>query len=263
MGAHFRFEVSFFLCIFGSYLIECHKSLYRKGLIMLEVNRKEVERYLGYSGVTTIDDEVNKKIDECIAEMQECINPKYTYKTFPIHWKFSYKFIPEENRKEKNTTCEFAGITVQSGNLLKNLDGCAEIVMLAVTLGNEPDMLVRKAEVRDMLKAYTFQAVGAAMAEAWIDEINIKIVEEAKAKGLHARPRFSPGYGDFPLEVQKDFERILEMPKRIGVTLSDSLLMTPTKSITAVIGLSEIDTNCEKSGCEQCSMAGKCAYSRS
>ena len=85
----------------------------------------------------------------------------------------------------------------------------------------------------------------------------------SRGKGLHARPRFSPGYGDFPLEVQRDFERILEMPKTIGVTLSDSLLMTPTKSITAVIGLSEIDTNCEKSGCEQCAMAGKCAYFRS
>lgn len=230
---------------------------------MIEVNRKEIERYLGYHGVTTIDEEVSKRIDECLAELQENVNPKYTYKTFPIQWKFSYKFIPEENRKEKNTTCEFSGITVKSGNLLRNLDGCSEIVMLAVTLGNAPDMLVRKAEVRDMLKAYTFQAVGAAMAEAWIDEINIKIIEEAKARGLHARPRFSPGYGDFPLEVQKDFERILEMPKTIGVTLSDSLLMTPTKSITAVIGLSAIDSNCEKSGCEQCSMAGKCAYSRS
>ncbi len=228
----------------------------------MNINKKEVERYLGFKGVTTIDENISKTIDECIEEMSAQVNPKFTYKTFPIHWKFSYKFIPEENRKEKNTSCEFEGIQVSSGNLLKNLDGCSEIVMLAVTLGPVPDMLVRKAEVRDMMKAYTFQAVGAAMAEAWCDEINDKIIKEAEERGLHARPRFSPGYGDFPLEVQKDFERILEMPKTIGVTLSDSLLMTPTKSITAVIGLSEIDTNCEKSGCEQCSMAGKCAYSR-
>ena len=232
---------------------------------MIEVNKKEVERYLGYHGVKEIDESTSKLIDECIEEMQAQVSPKYTYKTFPLEWKFSFKLVPNEdgtgNKKEKNVTCEFSGIKVDSGNLLKNLDGCAEIVMLAITLGPAPDMLVRKAEVRDMMKAYTYQAVGAAMAEAWCDEINIKIVEEAKARGLHARPRFSPGYGDFPLEVQKDFERILEMPKTIGVTLSDSLLMSPTKSITAVIGLSEIDTDCERSGCEQCSMAGKCAYS--
>ena len=230
---------------------------------MIEVKRKEIERYLGYNGIKQIDEEVSKRIDECLEEMQEQVNPKYTYKTFPIEWKFSYKFIPEENRKEKNVSCEFAGIKVNSGNLLKNLDSCAEIVLMAVTLGPAPDMLVRKAEVCDMLKAYTYQAVGAAMAEAWCDEINEKIVNEAKERGLFARPRFSPGYGDFPLEVQKDFERILEMPKKVGITLSDSLLMTPTKSITAVVGLTEIDSNCERSGCEQCSMAGKCAYSRS
>lgn len=230
---------------------------------MIEVNRKEVERYLGFRGVNGIDEEMAKSIDSCIAEMQEKVSPRYTYKTFPIEWKFSYKYIPEENRKEKNVSCEFAGIKVSSGNLLKNLDSCAEIVLMAVTLGPAPDMLVRKSEVRDMLRAYIYQAVGAAMAEAWCDEINEKIVQEAKGRGMFARPRFSPGYGDFPLEVQKDFERILEMPKTVGITLSDSLLMTPTKSITAVVGLTEIDSNCERSGCEQCSMAGKCAYSRS
>ncbi len=233
---------------------------------MIEVNRKEVERYLGFHGVKEIDERTSQLIDECIREMQAEVTPRYTYKTFPIEWKFSFKLVPTEDgtgtTKEKNVTCEFSGIKVESGNLLKNLDGCAEIVMMAVTLGPAPDMLVRKAEVRDMMKAYTYQAVGAAMAEAWCDEINIKIVEEAKARGLHARPRFSPGYGDFPLEVQKEFEKILDMPKSVGITLSDSLLMTPTKSITAVIGLSEIDTDCERSGCEQCSMAGKCAYSR-
>ena len=233
---------------------------------MININRKEVERYLGFKGVTEIDENLSKIIDESIAEMQEQVNPKYTYKTFPLEWKFSFKLVPNEDgegtHKEKNVTCEFSGIKVTSGNLLKNLDGCAEIVMMAVTLGSVPDMLVRKAEVRDMLKAYTYQAVGAAMAEAWADEINEKIIAAAKERGLFARPRFSPGYGDFPLEVQKDFERILEMPKTIGVTLSDSLLMTPTKSITAVVGLTEIDSNCEKSGCEQCSMAGKCAYAR-
>ncbi len=233
---------------------------------MININRKEVERYLGFKGVTEIDDNMNKIIEGCIADMQEQVNPKYTYKIFPLEWKFSFKLVPDEDgegtHKEKNVTCEFSGIKVTSGNLLKNLEGCAEIVMMAVTLGSVPDMLVRKAEVRDMLKAYTYQAVGAAMAEAWANEINDKIIEEAKERGLFARPRFSPGYGDFPLEVQRDFERILEMPRTIGVTLSDSLLMTPTKSITAVVGLTEIDSNCEKSGCEQCSMAGKCAYAR-
>ena len=214
----------------------------------MEVNRKEVERYLGYRGLTTIDEKMQSVIEDCIREMEEAMTPRCIYKTFPIEW--------------DGESCEFAGIRVESGNLTRNLKGCKEIVMLAVTIGPGADRLVKRSEIRDMLKAYTYQAVGAAAVEAWCDEVNERIKQEAADKGLYTRPRFSPGYGDFPLEVQKDFERILEMPKSIGVSLSESLLMTPTKSITAVIGLSDKATDCHRAGCEECNMHETCEYSR-
>ena len=214
----------------------------------MEVNRKEVERYLGYRGLTTIDEKMQSVIEDCIREMEEAMTPRCIYKTFPIEW--------------DSESCEFAGIRVEPGNLTRNLKGCKEIVMLAVTIGPGADRLVKRSEIRDMLKAYTYQAVGAAAVEAWCDEVNERIKQEAADKELYARPRFSPGYGDFPLEVQKDFERILEMPKSIGVSLSDSLLMTPTKSITAVIGLSDRATDCHRAGCEECNMHETCEYSR-
>ena len=214
----------------------------------MEVNRKEVERYLGYRGLTTIDEKMQSVIEDCIREMEEAMTPRCIYKTFPIEW--------------DSESCEFAGIRVEPGNLTRNLKGCKEIVMLAVTIGPGADRLVKRSEIRDMLKAYTYQAVGAAAVEAWCDEVNERIKQEAADKELYARPRFSPGYGDFPLEVQKDFERILEMPKSIGVSLSESLLMTPTKSITAVIGLSDKATDCHRAGCEECNMHETCEYSR-
>ncbi len=214
----------------------------------MEVNRKEVERYLGYRGLTTIDEKMQSVIEDCIREMEEAMTPRCIYKTFPIEW--------------DGESCEFAGIRVEPGNLTRNLKGCKEIVMLAVTIGPGADRLVKRSEIRDMLKAYTYQAVGAAAVEAWCDEVNERIKQEAADKELYARPRFSPGYGDFPLEVQKDFERILEMPKSIGVSLSESLLMTPTKSITAVIGLSDRATDCHRAGCEECNMHETCEYSR-
>ena len=214
----------------------------------MEVNRKEVERYLGYRGLTTIDEKMQSVIEDCIREMEEAMTPRCIYKTFPIEW--------------DGESCEFAGIRVEPGNLTRNLKGCKEIVMLAVTIGPGADRLVKRSEIRDMLKAYTYQAVGAAAVEAWCDEVNERIKQEPADKGLYTRPRFSPGYGDFPLEVQKDFERILEMPKSIGVSLSESLLMTPTKSITAVIGLSDRATDCHRAGCEECNMHETCEYSR-
>ncbi len=216
----------------------------------MEVNRNEVKRYLGFRGLSVIDDKMEAVIDECIAEMQDAVTPREVHKVFPIKW------------DESGNSCEFAGIRTDGGNLVRNLKGCHEIVMMAITLGPGPDRLVRRAEIRDMLKAYTYQAVGAAMAESWCEEVNERIRQEAAERGVFTRPRFSPGYGDFPLEVQKDFERILEMPKSVGISLSESLLMTPTKSITAVIGLSRYRTDCHTAGCEECSMSGTCEYSR-
>ena len=149
----------------------------------------------------------------------------------------------------------------ESCNLSKHLEGCHAAYLVCGTLGAGFDAMHRRVSVASGTDALIVQAIGAAAIEKWMDSVEDEIRAEL-GPGETLRPRYSPGYGDFPLEVQKDFERILEMPKTVGVTLSDSLLMTPTKSITAVIGLTEIDSNCEKSGCEQCAMAGKCAYSR-
>ena len=215
----------------------------------MEINIKEVERYLGYRGMPVTDEKMKTAIEECIREMQEMITPREIHKTFDIIRDIE--------------GLEFAGIRLNGGNLDRNLKGCNEIVMMAVTIGPEPDRLVRRAELRDMLRAYIYQAVGAAMVEGWCDEVNELIRREAAERGLFTRPRFSPGYGDFPLQVQKDFEKVLNMPKAIGVSLSDSLLMTPTKSITAVIGLSKYRTDCHNAGCEECNLAESCEFSRS
>ena len=254
---------------------------------MVEINKNEAKRYLGYRGITELDASVDRMLDDCIREVREKAEPREVHMTFPILWDADRRgcsfagihvpvyavnaaeetgapgtadAIPEETDALRNTDGE-NGSRQESG-LIRNLRGCSEIVLLAVTIGPEPDRLVRRAEIRNMLQAYCYQAVGAACVEAWCEEVNERIRLEAAEKELFTRPRFSPGYGDFPLTVQRDFERILEMPKKIGVSLSESLLMTPTKSITAVIGLSSVKTDCHRAGCEECNMAQSCAFSR-
>ena len=216
---------------------------------MMEIDQKEIERYLGYRGIHASDPEITRMIEVCKEELLQEITPSSVYQSFPIIW-------------NENGFCSFASILVDSRSLMRNLAGCTEVVMLAVTLGPGPDRLIRRAEVRNMLKACIYQAAGAAAVEAWCDEVNEKIRKEAEKRGLYARPRFSPGYGDFPLEVQRDFERILMMRKKTGIALTDSLLMTPTKSVTAVIGLSPEKKACHKAGCEECAMSQTCEYSR-
>ena len=73
--------------------------------------------------------------------------------------------------------------------------------------------------------------------EALSDLFNAQIEEEAGAQGMSLRPRFSPGYGDLPLVVQKEFMTLLDCAHLIGINLNESLLMSPSKSVTAVIGM--------------------------
>ena len=103
------------------------------------------------------------------------------------------------------------------------------------------------------------QAAATAMIESYCDEVNTALKESFEKKGLYLRPRFSPGYGDFPLECQRDITSVLETAKRIGIMLTDSLLMTPSKSVTAVMGVSPKPHRCEVRGCELCSKTD-CAY---
>lgn len=85
--------------------------------------------------------------------------------------------------------------------------------------------------------------------------------KEYLEKGLYLRPRFSPGYGDFPLSAQKEILDGLEAGKRIGITLTEGYLMMPSKSVTAVIGVSRTPAACTIEGCEACGKKD-CAFRR-
>jgi hypothetical protein len=160
------------------------------------------------------------------------------------------------------------GIRIESRALGKNLRGCEEICLMACTLGPGPDRLIRRASVTQMSRAVILQAASAAMIEDYCDAVNAGIREAAAERGLLTRPRFSPGYGDLPLELQEGISRILQMPKTIGVGLTDTLLMTPSKSVTAIIGLlrpeqaadADADPTCTMAGCRLCGARETCEY---
>ena len=106
-----------------------------------------------------------------------------------------------------------------------------------------------------MAKAAIVQAAGAAGIESYVDQVEDSIRQDAIKRGWYLRPRFSPGYGDFALDHQKDIFQILECEKRIGLTLTEGNLMMPSKSVTAIIGL----TTEERKSCqmEKCSLCAK------
>ena len=86
--------------------------------------------------------------------------------------------------------------------------------------------------------ALAVSALGSERVEALCDEFCNRLATE-KGEGVKVYQRFSPGYGDLPLEVQRDIFALLSPERAIGVTLGDGLLMSPTKSVSAIIGISE------------------------
>ena len=158
-------------------------------------------------------------------------------------------------------TLEIADVQIHSKNLARNLQGCSEVCLMAATLGIGPDRLIARASAVRMSDAGIYQAAAAAMVETYCDEVNERIRQDAAQRGMYCRPRFSPGYGDFPIAHQRDFSRLLDTPRKIGLTVTESCLLAPIKSVTAVIGLSETPQPCHRKGCEECGKTD-CAYRR-
>ncbi len=125
----------------------------------------------------------------------------------------------------------------KSENLKKNLKGCERFVMFAATVGAGMDRLIRRYEVADAAKGVLLQGLGAERVESLADAFNKVVNEEAKKNGYKTHPRFSPGFGDLSVAVQKDFLAVLDAGRRMGITLSESCLMAPSKTVTAIIGI--------------------------
>lgn len=127
-----------------------------------------------------------------------------------------------------------------SVSLRKALDGCDRILLFAATVGPYPDRMTAKYGRISPVKALFWQAIGTERVEALCDSFCRERKAEYGKLGLTLRPRFSPGYADLPLSLQKDIFAVLDCPRRLGLTLNGSLLMIPTKSVTAIAGITSV-----------------------
>lgn len=114
--------------------------------------------------------------------------------------------------------------------------GCrdGERVYLCGTVGAAFDAWQRRLSVTSAADALVAQAIGAAAIERTMDELERETAAAVLAPGETLSPRRSPGYGDLPLTLSREILEHLDAPRRIGVTLTESLLLVPSKSVTAV-----------------------------
>lgn len=214
-------------------------------MIINEINRTEAFRYLGINGAP--DSATLKLADECEKMLLAEMTPKFCW---------SYAEISEctsNSVKLSGYALSFTGNDISA-----HLEGCSGVILLAATLGNSVDTLLRKMQAQDMAKAVILDAMASAAIEQVCDEAEKEISEKLENK--HFTWRFSPGYGDLPIEVQKDFLLALNAQKVIGLCASQSGMLTPTKSVTAVIGVHERSVPNKKHSCESCNMRDRCNY---
>ena len=213
----------------------------------MDTRTKEAVRYLGY-GRHAVDDYTLALIGEAFEELDLLAARRIVYRIFDLTL--------------KGQDCiEIGNLCIRSRGLDRNLNGCSKAAVLGATLGIEIDMYMKKLSITDMAKAVVVQACAAALLEDYLDSCQLEIEREANEQGLYLRPRFSPGYGDFSIQHQEEMLRMLDAAKKIGLTMTGSSMLTPTKSVTAVIGMSRRMEPCHRKGCEVCKMTD-CPYRR-
>ena len=190
------------------------------------MNISEILRYLGY-GKNHPDETTEELIEICIKEVEAAADCKSVCRRFNVHISGDDIFI--EN------------LHVRSNSLARNLKDCEEVILFAATLSVGVDRILNKNIKLNMAKAAVMQAVAATAIEEYCDKCQREIEEQVIEEGLFVRPRFSPGYGDFSLEVQQAFLDMIGAGKNIGITLTEGGLMVPEKSVTAVMGLTKYD----------------------
>lgn len=140
----------------------------------------------------------------------------------------------------------------------KHLAGCRKSVIMGVTLGRSIDDLITKLEITDMKMAVLADTGASVLADMTADLFQEQIRSQLPEDMPYMTSRFSPGYGDFPLSAQRDIIRMLDAERKIGLTLNESNLMIPMKSVTAIAGISDKPVKGYLAGCDECLLKSKC-----
>ena len=145
-------------------------------------------------------------------------------------------------------------------DLARHLQGCGSLVLLAATLGAGVDALLRRLEVTDIALCAAVDAAASAAIEAACDAVEADARAWAAGHGLYLTGRYSPGYGDCPLELQHELCLALDTPRGIGLTVTPQHLLAPRKSVTAILGAAERPVAGARAGCAHCLLRETCAY---
>lgn len=210
-------------------------------------NVDEVLRYMG-TPPQAADESLRSLVADCSAQLLNGAQPRWTHKVFGLSF-------------------DEGGVRLDSGLLLpgqalwEHLSGCSQACVLCATLGSQADMLIRRAECTDMVRALALDCCASALVEQLCDQIEATL--QAQFPGCSFPYRFSPGYGDLSLEVNNELLALLDAPRRVGLCATASHLLAPRKSVTAILGVADYPIESHKRSCMGCPVHDNCQYRKS
>ena len=210
------------------------------------VDRQEVLRYLGYHG-QALSGELDGRIDAVVASCLKIAKPRATIAAFPVQ-----SVSPNE------VILDGCTLRLTGHDIAAHLADAREVVLFAATLGADVDRELRRLSLTDPLGQVVFDSVATALVERAADAAEARARAYAASQGAFTSWRFSPGYGDLPLDVQSSFLAVLDATRQLGITLTPSNLMVPTKSVTAIVGIHPSPQPGLESSCSICALADFC-----
>lgn len=208
----------------------------------IKLDTGEVLRYLGVK--EDPEGAMARAVQDEAAGLLRAVRPRYVYRLFPLE------------RGRSGVILQGSGVTLPGRLAGRMLARCSQAALLACTLGAGFEARLRAVQARDMARAVILDACGSALVEAGCDRLEREIA--GRCPGRYLTDRFSPGYGDLPLQTQDAICTALDAGRRLGVQVTGSLLMNPSKSVTAVIGLADTPQPARIRGCARCALAGAC-----
>jgi len=215
------------------------------------IDKGEVLRYLGHRG-QRINPALDRLIDKEIAHCLAVAKPRIVYRVVDV------SLDPDGAPRLPEANLELPGRAIR-----RYLDGAGRCVLLAATLGTGIDTEIRMQQRVDMTRSLALDAAATACIESVCDDFQRKIEMTAGGAYLFAGTRYSPGYGDLPLTLQPELIQALDTARKIGLTCTDSMILLPRKSVTALIGLFDRPPGAGVGpGCSGCSLRGRCDFSK-
>ncbi len=192
-----------------------------------------------------IPENISALADECESRLLKDCTPKYCWVAAQIDGRYPI-------------TLKGYRLILRGKDISDHLEGCFGVALLCATVGSGADDLLRRVQSEDMAKALVCDALASAAVEQVCDEAENEI--RSRFPDKFTTWRFSPGYGDFPIDCQRDFLAAVNAQRAVGVCVSSGGLLTPTKSVTAVVGLSEEPIQAKRRGCLSCNMRDRCTF---